>query len=439
MRITGIVFALVLLAGCGSSSDSGGSGSSACSIDAQKRFVLDTARAWYLWNDRLPSQVDLDGFANPGALMNYLMSFSPSGSDGQPIDRFSGFGSAAADQQFFGEGKYRGFGFSPRLVSPSELRLLRVFADSPAGAAGLARGQRILRLDGRSIAEIEAAEGVSAVLDRATVEFAIQELDGSEFTATISQGIVTIDPVPARRLIPRAGNTPVGYFELAQFISTADPVFGQVFAEFAASGVTDVIIDLRYNGGGVVDTANLLGDYLGGIPAENLVFTDTRFNADRANNNQLEFFDRLANSINLSRLVVIASENTASASELIANAMEPHVDVVIVGDTTFGKPIGQAGFEFCEGILRITAFQIFNADGFGDYFDGLPVDCPAEDDLDVAIGDDADPNVMAAMSYFATGACPLAPVNGAGKPSGSRAALKPAPSGRPARDFADAY
>jgi C-terminal processing protease CtpA/Prc len=446
MRITCLVPFFLLIAGCGSSSGDGGSAGgqsvsdAACSNQAQKQFVLDAARAWYLWNDRLPPSVTLADFATPNDVMAHLMSFSPAGSDGSPVDRFSSVGSAAADQQFFGEGQYQGFGFSPRLEAPDDLRLVRVFADSPAGAAGLARGQRVLRLDGRTIADIEAAEGVFAVLDGQTVEFTIQDTDGTQFVVPITQGIVTIDPVPQWRLIPRTGTTPVGYFEFAQFISTADPVFDTVFAEFAANGVTDLIIDLRYNGGGVVTTANLLGDYLGGLVAENLLFSDTRFNADRAANNVLEFFDRLGHSIGLSRLVIIASAATASASELIANGLAPHVEVIIVGDTTFGKPIGQAGFEFCGNILRITAFQLFNADGYGDYFEGLPVDCSSPDDLDIAVGDDTDPNVVAATTYLETGACPaVAGAAGMAKPGGAASVRRSGADGRPQREFAGAF
>ncbi|MDH3532524.1 MAG: S41 family peptidase, partial [Gammaproteobacteria bacterium] len=185
-----------------------------------------------------------------------------------------------------------------------------------------------------------------------------------------------------------------------------------VFAEFKANDVTDVIMDLRYNGGGRVDTANLLGDYLGGDVAENLTFSETRYNADRnadfSTDERFEFFDLLGNSISLSQLVIIATNSTASASELVTNGMEPHVNVAVVGGDTFGKPIGQSGFPFCEKILRLTSFQLFNADGFGDYFDGLPADCAAADDLNVAVGADSDPNVVAALSYLNTGGCPVA-------------------------------
>ena len=75
-----------------------------------------------------------------------------------------------------------------------------------------------------------------------------------------------------------------------------------------------------------------------------------------------------------------------------------HVEVAIVGDTTNGKPVGQIGLEFCEQILRPTAFQTLNALDFGDYFDGLPATCSAEDDLETAVGADGDPKGQIAVS-----------------------------------------
>jgi hypothetical protein len=214
-----------------------------------------------------------------------------------------------------------------------------------------------------------------------------------------------------------------------------------VFAQFLAAGVNDVVLDLRYNGGGVVNTANLLGDLLGGRVAQNLLFSQTVFNEQRAPaNNTLEFFDLRGGSISLSRLVVIATAATASASELIINGMGPHADVAIVGADTFGKPVGQVGLEFCDQILRPTAFQTLNANDFGDYFDGLPATCQVSDDLDIAVGADQDPNMIAAMTWLDTGACPPAAATLA-KPgtSASKTVPRPVRRGLPEREFADAY
>ncbi len=391
----------LMLSGCsGSSSDFGGppAGTAACTNDAQKQFVLDAMRDVYFWYDLLPVSVDLSQHLSPEALLDFLISF-------QPIDRFSFITSAEADAQFFGEGKFEGFGFSSRFEAADDLRFTRVFAASPAAQSGFARGQRILELDGRTIAEIQANEGVGVVFGQSPLEFRIRRLDNSEFTVTVSHDIVTIDPLPQWRVIDM-DSVSVGYVEFATFISTADPVFSTVFADFNAAGVTDVIIDMRYNGGGLVNTAELLGDYFGGLIADNLVFSKTLFNDKNTDSNRTEFFEQTANSMNLSRLVIIATSGTASASELVINSMEPYAEVTIVGGTTFGKPVGQVGIQFCDKILRATAFETVNVLDQGDYFDGLPVDCPATDDLTELVGVDTDPNVVTALAYLGTGACP---------------------------------
>jgi len=447
MRNICFIIASVFFVGCGSSDDFGGqSDSVTCSNDEQKQFVWDVMQDWYLWNDLLPAQIDVDDYASPEALLDALTAYSPDDGSGQPIDQSRGFSfinSAAADAQFFGEGKFEGFGFSIRYEASDDLRLTRVFSGSPAAIGGLARGQRIVELNGRTIAQINAAEGVIAVFGTTPLDFTMRETGGNQFTVSLAHAIVTIDPVPLTRIIDAGAGHMVGYMELATFISTADPVFDTVFANFRENDVVinDLILDLRYNGGGLVSTAQLLGDYLGGDVAENLVFSVTQFNADRAAQYDFtEFFERLGNSMSLSRLVVIATSGTASASELVTNSMSPHVAVTIVGSTTYGKPVGQSGFTFCEKILRPVTFQTVNADGVGDYFDGLPVDCAAADDLNVAVGADADPNMIAALGYINTGSCPvmsLAP--GQAKPGFKESVQQLDRRGPPWRQYAGAY
>jgi len=445
MRKLTSLLLIACLAACGSSGgESTGPqiGSPECENDGQKQFVLDNLYAWYLWNDLFPAGINIADYTTPEELVREVTrTFGPQDANG-PVDRFSSVGSAQADAEFFGEGKFEGFGFSYRIVDPAtdDVRLVRVFSGSPADNGGLGRGQQFVSLDGRSVAEIQANEGIGAVFDNATVLFEMRRPDGTVFSSSITKDVVTIDPLPQHRIIDVGNGVMVGYMELSQFISTADPVFDTVFAEFIAAGVDDVIIDLRYNGGGLVSTANLLGDYLGAFANDNLVFSETQFNADRAAaNNSTEFFQRLANSINLSRLVVIATGGTASASELVTNSMEAWFDVTIVGANTFGKPVGQIGLTFCDKILRPTSFKTVNAAGVGDYFDGLPADCPAIDDLNEAVGADTDPNMIAAMTYLSTGACPVAAGSGGQFKVEAGLSERPDLSGPAHREFADAY
>lgn len=397
--------AAAVLAACGGGGGGGAPqpGTAQCSIEGQKQFVLDQMRDIYFWNDLLPAQVDLADFETPEELLAFLTSF-------QPLDRFSFIDSLEADQQFFGEGRFAGFGFSSRISANDEVRFTRVFTDSPANRGGLARGQRLLEVDGRPVAEIIAAEGLSEAFGPAEVgvtrRLRIRRLDDTEFEVDLTKDVVTIDPLPQNRLIDDGSGGQIGYFEFATFVGTAETPLQQVFDGFRNASVTDLVIDMRYNGGGLVSIAELLGDYLGGEVSAGEVFSRTLFNDDNADQNRTEFFEQLAESLNLSRLVVIGTASTASASEQVINGMEPHVEVTIVGDDTFGKPVGQVGIEFCEKILRPTAFETVNSLNEGGFFDGLPVDCPAPDDLGVPVGDDADPALQTALSFLADGACP---------------------------------
>ncbi len=442
----------LFLVGCSSGDsvvDPGPEPPSACSNDGQKQFVLDSLYTWYLWNDLLPANIDIADYATPEELVAQVtQNFGPQKPGGGPLDRFSSVGSLQADQQFFGEGRYEGFGFSWRFEG-ADMIFTRVFFDSPARIAGFARGQKVLTIGGRTIAEIEANEGVNAALDADTVEFQIENLDSSTFTTTVTQDIVTINPIPQWRVIAQGGGQPpVGYMEFATFISTAHDGldgndFDDVFSEFIANGVRDVIVDLRYNGGGLVQTAELLGDYLGGLDNDGQVFSNTVFNADRAAaNNSTDFFSVQGNSVSLDRLIIVASRGTASASELVTNSLDPYLadGVYIVGDNTFGKPVGQIGLEFCEKILRPTSFQTTNAAGFGDYFDGLPVNCAASDDSSIPVGDDLDPNVIAALSYVNGAGCPVVSLPGTQQKLSTFDLERPDPgAGRPEREFAGAF
>jgi carboxyl-terminal processing protease len=419
-----------------------------CSTDSQKLFVLDSLYYWYLWNDMLPANIDIADYVSPEQLVQEVTrTFGPQKPAGGPLDRFSFVGSALADELYYGEGKYEGFGFSWALRG-SDMRFLRVFESSPAFAAGFGRGQTVLRIDGRAIAEILVNEGIDAALDNDTVEFEVQNLDLTTFIVSVSRDIVTINPIPQYRTIAMGpGEPPVGYMEFATFISTAHDGldgndFDDVFAAFIAAGVEDVIIDMRYNGGGLVNTANLLADHLGGLNNDGQIFANTEFNADRSANNGLDYFANRPNAIDLNRLIIIASRRTASASELVINGLDPFVSggAYIVGDNTYGKPVGQIGVEFCEKILRPTTFKKSNAAGYGDYFDGLPVDCAVADDLSVPTGAASDPNLVAALSYIEGAGCPVVTVPG-GQQKADDLFDAPLPDlqGSPEREFAGAY
>lgn len=405
----------LLVAACGGGGGGAGSSVAACTVDVQRQAILDIMTEWYFFNDEPEQQqkyigLDLNDFATPDDLLGFLR-FRP-----QEFDRnFTFQTTAAADQQFFGEGQFVGFGFGSKFVdSPAneDLRLTQVFAGSPADAAAFRRGFRLLEIGGRTIAEINQAEGLSAALGPAetgfTLTFRVRDLAGDEFEATISKALVTIDPIPFSTVFD-AGGASVGYLDMRTFVATADNELSQIFTDFEAQGITALIVDLRYNGGGVLETAELLADLIGGFIAAGQVASETRHNSTKTALNATDNFQQRAGSLTLLQQVVfITTGSSASASELIINSMRPHTVVALVGDDTFGKPVGQSGFGYCdnERLLRPVTFEVVNSLGEGRFFAGLPVDCSADDDLTLDVGDPAEESLASALTVIEQGSCP---------------------------------
>jgi len=155
----------------------------ACSNNGQKQIVLDALYAWYLWNDLLPADINIADYSSPEDLVfRVTTELGPQDANGDPIDLFSSVGSAVADSEFFGEGKFEGFGFSWRFVdqAQTDFRITRTFSGSPADLGGLGRGQQVLSLNTRAVADIQANEGVSAFFDaNDPVDFEVQPVAGS--------------------------------------------------------------------------------------------------------------------------------------------------------------------------------------------------------------------------------------------------------------------
>ncbi len=435
--LSSVIGASVVLAGC-----SGGGGSDspssvlACGVAEQKLAVAELMQEWYLFNDEPEQQqayatLDLDAFGTADALLESLL-YRP-----EQFDRnFSFLTTAEADQQFFGEGQFVGFGFGSKFADAplnTDLRLTQVIAGSPAAQNGLSRGQQVLAIDGRSVAEIAAAEGLSAALGPTDVgverTFTISRADGTPFDVSLAKAVVTIDPVVTVDTFD-AGGLRVGYIDFRTFVSTADSELEQAFATFEADEVAAVVVDLRYNGGGLVRTAELLADLIGGFLADGSTLSQTLHNSAKQDLNAVTPFQLRANSLSLLQQVVfITTPSSASASELVINALEPHTVVRLVGAPTFGKPVGQNALRFCDGerLLRAVTFETVNSLGEGGYYDGLLADCAQADDLEHALGDPAEASLAGALRLIETGSC--AAPQGSTKPVGVLPRLTDVPFG----------
>jgi C-terminal processing protease CtpA/Prc len=445
LRLAGIVAALVLSAGCSGGNDGNGldTGSLQCGEAARKQFVLSTSRDWYLFPELLPAAVDPADFATAEELLDHLTATARE----QGKDRyFSYLTTRDEDDSILGEGQYVGFGFRTGGDAVERPFVVDVFEASPAAAGGLRRGDEIIAVDAGSgyvpvsdlIADggsISDAFGPAEIGVRRGLRLAN---DGLEREVTLTKTVVTIDPVPDAfgvQVLPLPGTTGVGYLNFRTYVSTARDQLRAAFGSFRNQGIDYFIVDLRYNGGGLVATAELINDLLGGARSTSDVQTRTVHNSARSALDTTRFFLPESRSVRPVRIAFLTSGATASASEININAMAPWVEVAIVGDDTLGKPVGQLAFDLagCSDRLRLVSFQTENAEGRSDYYDGLASTldfaCAAEDTLDRQMGDPDEGLTSAALEWLGTGRCEriIAPGAARAKPGlGPDAAAQPA-------------
>jgi C-terminal peptidase prc len=378
--------------------------SGTCSALSQTTFVRDTLDELYYWYRHLPD-VDPARVATPEAFLDAVRF--------RPLDRtFSYVTSRAANDAFFSDSQFIGLGVTTSQAG-GELRVLQVFEGSPAAEAGLDRGTRIDTVDGVRAADLIAAGTLDAALgpaqDGLAVTLGFDTRGGERRTATLRKRTVAIPTVSLTRVFEVDGRR-VGYLFFRNFVRPSVQALDTAFDALAVARVDELVLDLRYNGGGLVDVAVHLASLVAGRGHADAVFAESRHNDRNRRLNETLRFTAPAGALALSRLVVITTRASASASELVINGLRPFMPVVVVGDRTYGKPVGQYLLPFCDKVLAPVSFAMVNAAGDGDYFDGLPVTCAAADDTTHDLGDPAEASLREALRYVASGECSPAPV-----------------------------
>lgn len=415
-----IPLGLLALAACSRSDDS-------CTVDAQKQGMLAIARSWYLYPELLPAQVDLASYAGPAELLDALTAEARA----QDKDRGWSFVTTLAQTRtFYEEGTSVGFGIG-LLVRGSQLFVSQVFPGSAAADAGFVRGDEILLIGEPPGALVPVSQllALPGALSQAlgpsepgvTRAFEVIPVGATSPTPRVaSKRTFSLDPVPEWRTFPGTTGQTLGYVSLRTFIRNADAKLVEAFQDFRASGVTHVVVDLRYNGGGLVTTAELLADLLGGGLGGTTMYSE-RNNALQASEDRTVPFAPLEASVAPFSIAFITTDASASASELVPNVLEPHRSVALVGTRTHGKPVGQRGFflvEGCDTVAFVVSFRLENSQGDGDYFGGLPDAggafsgplCDAEDDLAQEQSSRLEASTAAALHFLENGECPPAPL-----------------------------
>lgn len=437
-----------------SADDNTGGDDGACGVSAQIDFVEGVTESWYLWYDEMAS-VDKSGFDSAQAYLDARLQ--PLMDDGRDKG-FSYLTTITEDETNISSGAYIGFGWRS---DQTGVFIVDVFESGPAFAAGVRRGMELVAVDTGSgfetldelsarNASSEEVYGAREVGVERTFRFRQngEELDISVVKEELAPPALSASPL----LIEREGLTPVGYLHLRQFIDAAlTPA--EDFASltdatrvFGEAGVTDLIVDLRYNGGGLLSVADTMMDLLAGYapPGEasyKIQVNDQHpeFNDDRSN---WGVFDVLPDTAYPIRIAFITSGYTASASELVINGLDPHIEVVLVGGNTFGKQVGQGRWDMyenvegleredCDVALRLTAFEIVNGENQGGYHQvglngtGRFTLCRGEDDLSHPLGDAREGLVATALDWFGSGACPSSSGSGRGVPLANERAEPP--------------
>jgi carboxyl-terminal processing protease len=346
-----------------------------------------------------------------------------------PSDRYSGFQSTASFNTFFQNGQTLGYGVAVNGLEASEQAATRLFVryvepQSPAAltnaiAGGLKRGDELLTINDTPVATLISANGglgdysaLTAKSAGSPLRLEVRRGASPVVPLTLNASVFSLTPVQIDQVVVSPVNrTLMGYVFVKDMINQVEPSLSTVMADFRARGIRELVLDLRYNGGGLVTMGRNVASYASGAPASGQIYARLLHNDRNSGLNQDFQFTNPGGWNGFTRVYVLSGPRTCSASEQVINGLRGvGVNVVSVGDTTCGKPVGFNPVDDGWGTTySVVNFEGVNARNEGRYFTGLLASCPVAEDLTRPIGDLADPLlVAAAYAVDNNGACPIA-------------------------------
>jgi C-terminal processing protease CtpA/Prc len=405
-----------------------------CSLLERQNWAAAQLNEHYLFPELLATGVNPGSFTT---LKDYVDALTaPARAVGR--DRFyTKVTSIAEDKEFLDTGASAGLGMRVATdVAARRVHILEAFEGAPALAAGIDRGTEILAI-GTSTANLvtvdviiaaEGAAGITAAFGPNTAGttrvLRVRDPNGTVREVTVTKTDFALPPVSSRygALVLDDGGKKVGYLNLRSFIDPAEQPLRNAFAQLKAQGINEVIVDLRYNGGGTSAGAELLTNLLLGQRSPADVMNYRVHRASKANLNFTRFFAPQPQSIASTKIAFIGTGSTASASEAAMNSVLPYLGgkTALIGSNTFGKPVGNSlvfDRPQCDDRLAPINFATQNANQQGDYFDGLASrfqsTCSAQDDITRPFGDPQEAMIKTALDFLAGRPCG-APISGGG-------------------------
>ncbi len=379
-----------------------------------KNYVFGWVPMYY-WADDVPDDLSWSDEKYNGTtlgetgtnLMNSIASYSPK-FNGSPKDRYSFIdvqGSISQELQDGVKGDYGYmFGFAQDPDGNIHTLIEYVYPGSPAATQGIKRGDEITAINGNSDLNSGTQSGrqeiVKELLQSKSVQLKLIKPDNTDYSVNLDKADYHLNPVLFHHIYT-VGGKKVGYFVYNTFVavgsegnsSRAKEEIDTVFAKFKSAGVKELIVDLRYNGGGSVASTEYLDNLIAPASAVGKEMYQYKYNAeltsflnDQEKDVKNSFlapikFQKVDNNLDLNRVFFIGSRETASAAELTINNLKPYMDVQLVGDTTYGKPVGfftipikyvtrNDGYQHVADMYAIN-FKSINSEGVSDYYDGL--------------------------------------------------------------------